>query len=134
MFYNFVISTICIVNDEKSYVLRKGWLYLTRKTIMYQCEICKSNYITETEAASCETIGTEIPLAKVGDLVDVEREVGGGFDNIFFEFRIREISSYDGHFLTYNFDEYSEYNEEWVEASFSAYSNSNFLERVKLRE
>jgi hypothetical protein len=107
---------------------------MVKKLIMYQCEICKSNYKTETEAVTCEAIGTEIPLAKVGDLVDVEREVGGGFDNISFEYRIRKISSYDGHFLTYNFDEYSEYNEEWVEASFSVYDNANFLERVKLRE
>jgi hypothetical protein len=106
---------------------------MTKKLTMYQCEICNSIYKGENEATSCEAMGTETPLANVGDLVDFEIEIGGGFDNVFVEYRVREISSYDGHFLTYNFEEESETGE-WKEVPFSAYSNANFLERLKFKK
>ena len=108
---------------------------MTKKLTMYQCEICNSNYQTENEAISCEAVGIETPLANVGDLVDFERETGGGFDNIVFEYRIRDIRTYDGHYLTYTFEEESEFqNGVWEEVSFCVYDNANFLERVKLKK
>ena len=48
----------------------------------YQCEICEEVYDTQAEAESCEAIGREEPVAKVGDFVITEMSFGrfGWFD------------------------------------------------------
>lgn len=103
---------------------------MTKTITMYQCELCARYYETNEEAVSCEENGKELPLASVGDLLDYEIEVGGGFDNIFVDLRISEIED-TGHFLIYHFDQ--EYNEGYG-SPYSEYGNESFSRRTKPKQ
>ena len=100
-----------------------------KNIIEYQCEICNSLYDTEIEAIECENKGTEQPLAKVGDEVEMEIKVSGGFDPWYKPVKVREIEDM-GHFLLYKFDEYDQDIKEWYEFSKSCYGNSEYRERI----
>lgn len=98
-----------------------------KEITMYECEICNALYREYKDAIACENRGKETPLVNVGDEVSFEIKVGGGFDSIFGELRVREIED-TGHYFIYRFNQ-EHMDEGWEESSYSIYGNDEFEER-----
>jgi hypothetical protein len=102
---------------------------------MYKCELCNGVYDLKEYAFDCEAKGKEKPLAKVGDMIEYEVRVGGGFDPFYVEMRVSKIED-KGHFLIYYFEEYDEEDKEWYESGYGTeigvWGNDDFKERCKV--
>lgn len=102
---------------------------------MYQCEICNEVYFNQDEALECERKGKEVPLVKVGQHVEYEVRVGGGFDPFYVEMRVKNIED-KGHFLVYHLEEYDEDENEWYESGYvmsGIWGNEEFLKLCKIK-
>ena len=99
------------------------------KIMMFECEICKEVYRSEEEAKECEFRGKEQPLVEVGQFIDYEVKVGGGFDSFYVEQRISNVED-NGHYYIYYLEEYDEDSKTWYESNYKStgiYGNQDFL-------
>ncbi|MCM3387280.1 hypothetical protein M3649_03925 [Ureibacillus chungkukjangi] len=78
-----------------------------KKVEMYECEICNETYRTKQEALECESIGKEIPLYSVGDFVERDVHVSGGFGVFKEQLMISKVKD-KGHFIYYELSSESE--------------------------
>lgn len=104
--------------------------------MMYECEICQDIYNDSDEAIECETLGKEKPLCKIGDFVDYEVQVGGGFDSFYVQLRVREIEE-NGHFIIYHFEEFDTDDEEWRESNYvlsGVFGNEMFNQKCTVQQ
>lgn len=104
-----------------------------RKITMFQCEVCNKFYHSEEEAIECELRGKELPLGKVGSLVEYEVKING-YDRWFEELRICRIKD-TGHYLIYFFEEYNPDEGLWEESIHfnSVWGNEEFKKLVTLK-
>ena len=89
-----------------------------KEITMYECEICKEAYRDKEKAIACEQKGKEIPLIQVGETVQYEMQMGGGFSPFYVKMRIIKIKD-DGHSLKYYTETYDEEDKEWVQSSMN---------------
>lgn len=101
-----------------------------KELTVYQCELCKELHIARDEAIECESQGEEIPLVKVGQMVEYEQKVEGGFPPFYESWRVRDIEN-KGHYLVYILEEYYEEYEEWYESK-TIWGNEGFKKKCKI--
>lgn len=98
---------------------------------MYECEICNEVYREYEDAFACESRGREVPLANIGDEVDYEIKMGGGFNNIYTPLRVKSLEN-TGHYFIYRFEE--EYDDGlWDESMHSIYGSDEFNKRITIK-
>ena len=105
---------------------------MTKIVSMYQCELCESIYVSNKEAEQCERLGKELPLATAGDLIEYELKVGGGFNSMFIDLRVRDVED-TGHFIIYSFEE-NDGKGGWEEASYGVYGEEEFKKLVTIKK
>lgn len=106
-----------------------------KSLIMYQCEMCKDTYDNPEEAIKCESRGVETPLLKVGQLIDYEVLMNGGFPSFWVEQRIGKIEDH-GHYLVYQLEEFNEDFREWTESNYKLsgiWGNDEFNKRCRIK-
>jgi hypothetical protein len=97
---------------------------------MFQCEICKDVYHLRNEALECESFGKEVKLAEIGQIVEYEMHVSGGFPSFYVPVRISDIID-KGHYFVYYFEEYDEDEKEWVEFGRTIWSSEEFINNIR---
>lgn len=99
------------------------------QVVKYKCETCNEEYSTNEFALDCESKGTETPLVEIGDMIQFEVVVNGGFNNIFLDLRIKNIEKVK-HFIFYSLEAEPEKGV-WVDSLYDIFGNSQFRKRVR---
>lgn len=101
---------------------------MVKSVIKFECEICSKLHNTEEGALNCESFGKEEPIYKVGDFVQHEMWVEGGYGFVGYETLMVSKVDASGHWVMY--DLCSEYDGSWEYPEVSYFGNEEMNEKV----